>query len=355
MLAGVELRGLQQHARRALGDLAVEAAHHAGERDRPAVVGDQQRVVAQLAILAVERPQPLALACEAHDDRALQAVGVEGVQRVAEFEHDVVRHVDDVVDRALTGGAQALLHPARRGPHAHALDDGGDVARAQLRVVDRDGGGVRDVRVALGVLAVRQAQRRAADRGDLAGDADHVHHVGAVRPGVHVQHHVAEVVGERRAHRRIRGQLEDALVLVGQPQFALGEHHPRGLDAANARALERRGLAAARVDQPRTLAGEGDALPGGDVRGAADDGVRLARAVLDGGEHEAVRVGVRIDGEHLGDGHEIAVPAADALDALDLRGGHREPLRERLDIEVVREVDVVAQPLEGDEHLGRLR
>ena len=249
----VELRGLQQHARRALGDLAVKAAHHAGEGDRAAVVGDQQRVVAQLADLAVERPQPLALACEAHDDRALQAVGVEGVQRVAEFEHDVVRHVDDVVDRALAGGAQALLHPARRGPDAHALDHGGDVAGTQIRVVDRDGGGLRDVGIALGVLAVREAQRRARDRGDLAGDAGHVHHVGAVRPGVHVQHHVAEVVGERRADRRVRGQLEDALVLLGQAQLALGQHHPRGLDAANARGLERRG--------PRRCAGRPTARP----------------------------------------------------------------------------------------------
>ena len=194
----VELRGLQQHARRALVDLALEAAHHAGERDRAAVVGDQQRVVAQLAVLAVERGQALALAREAHDDRAAQAVGVEGVQRVAELEHDVVRDVDDVVDRALPRRLQPLLHPARRGPHRDALDDRGDVARAEVRVGDRDGGGVLDGLVALRGFAVRQSQRRAEDGGRLAGDTGHAHHVGAVRPGVHVQHHVAEVVGERR-------------------------------------------------------------------------------------------------------------------------------------------------------------
>ena len=325
-------------------------AHHPGERDRAAVVGDQQRVVAQLAILAVERGQALPLAREAYDDRAPQPVGVEGVQRVAELEHDVVRDVDDVVDRALPGGLQPLLHPARRGPDADALDDRRDVARAEVRVVDRHGGGVLDGLVALGVVVVREAQLRAEDGSRLARDADHVHHVGPVRPGVHVQHHVAEVVGERRAHRRIRRQLEDALVLVGEPQLALGQHHPRGLDAANARGLEGRGLAAARVDQRGALAREGDALSGGDVRRAADDGVRLARAVLDRREDEAVGVGVRIDREHLGDRHELAIPAADALDALDLRRGHRQPLRERLDVEVVREVDVVAQPLEGDEH-----
>ena len=290
----------------------------------------------------------------------MHLVGVEGVERVAEFEHHVVRDVDDVVDGALPGGAQPLLHPLRRGPDRHPLDDRGGVARAQVGGVDGDRRGVGHVGVALGVVAVVRAHGLAGDGGardggGFAGDADHVHHVGAVRPRVHVEHHVAEVVGERAADGRVGGQFEDALVRLGEPELALGQHHPGRLDAADRRGLERRSLAVARVDELGAFARERDALPGGDVRRAAHDGPRLARAVLDGRELEAVGVRVRLDREHLGDRHQLAVPVADALDALDLGRGHREPLGERIDVEVVGEVDVVAQPLEGDEHVLKLR
>ena len=142
---------------------------------------------------------------------------------------------------------------------------------------------------------------------------------------------------------------------LGKPELALGQHHPRRLDAADRRGLERRPLAVARVDQLGAFARERDALPGCDVRSAAHDGPRHARAVLDGRELEAVGVGMRVDREHLGDRHQLAVPVADALDPLDLGRRHREPLGERIDVEVVGEVDVVAQPLEGDEHVLKLR
>ena len=52
--------------------------------------------------------------------------------------------------------------------------------------------------------------------------AQHVHRVGAVRPHVHVEDDVAEVVGERHPDRGVGRQLQDALVRLAQPQLALG-------------------------------------------------------------------------------------------------------------------------------------
>ena len=83
-------------------DLRAHAAHDAGDRRRAVGVGDQAVVGVQDAGLAVERHDLLAVARAAHDEPAAgDAVGVEGVQRLAEQEHRVVRDVDDVVDRAL--------------------------------------------------------------------------------------------------------------------------------------------------------------------------------------------------------------------------------------------------------------
>ena len=66
-------------------------------------------------LLMIERFQRLAGPRAPHDDAPVrQAVGVEGVQRLAVFEHDVVRDIDDRVDRPHPGREQPPLHPGRR-------------------------------------------------------------------------------------------------------------------------------------------------------------------------------------------------------------------------------------------------
>src|SRR3546814_18545952 len=51
-------------------------------------------------VAAVEQCQGLALARQAHADRAMQQVPVEGVHRLAEFEHYVLGDVDQQRHRA---------------------------------------------------------------------------------------------------------------------------------------------------------------------------------------------------------------------------------------------------------------
>ena len=110
----LEVRRLEQHGRVRVADLGVLPAHDPGERDRPLRVGDQQVVLAQLTVDAVERAEPFAQrAPAARRFAAVERRVVEGVKRVAEREHHVVRHVDDVRDRAHSRREQTGLEPDR--------------------------------------------------------------------------------------------------------------------------------------------------------------------------------------------------------------------------------------------------
>ena len=72
------------------------------------------------------------------DPRGGQLVGVEGVERAAEREHDVVGHVDDVRDRPLPGGREPRPQPGRRRRDRDVAEEPADVDGAALGVVDGD-------------------------------------------------------------------------------------------------------------------------------------------------------------------------------------------------------------------------
>ncbi|MNR19391.1 hypothetical protein D3C85_1361790 [compost metagenome] len=77
------------------------------------MVGDDQGVGTQGDFLAVEQDELLALFRHAYADAAVDFGEVEGVHRLAEFEHHVVGDVDGSVDAAHVGTTQALDHPQR--------------------------------------------------------------------------------------------------------------------------------------------------------------------------------------------------------------------------------------------------
>ena len=91
-----------------------------------------------------------------------------------------------------------------------------------------------------------------------------------------------------------------------------------------------------------------DRLPGRDVVGAADDLDRRRAADVDHADAEPVGVGVLVPLEHLPDDEVLEPVDAVVLDPLDLGAGHRQPLRQRLGVEV--RSAVLVQPLEGNPH-----
>ena len=136
--ARLEVGGLEEDGGRLLGHLRVEPAHDPGEGDRALAVGDDEVGRVELAELAVQA-RLLALPRAPDDDpAACERLVVEGVERVSEREHHVVRHVDDVRDRAHPRSAQARLRPRRRLADPHVPEQAPHVARAALEVLDGD-------------------------------------------------------------------------------------------------------------------------------------------------------------------------------------------------------------------------
>ncbi len=109
----VPQRALDQHVDRRLRATRMLAAHDAGDRLRPVVVGDHHHLVGEIVGLAVERHHRLAGLGAAHDEVALHLRRVEDVQRpVHGVGHDV-GDVDQRVDRPEPDRLEPILHPLR--------------------------------------------------------------------------------------------------------------------------------------------------------------------------------------------------------------------------------------------------
>jgi hypothetical protein len=163
--------------------LGIDAAEHAGDDQRPLDVGDDEHLVVQRALHAVEGDDLLAGGRAARDELpAADLARVEGVQRLAPAEHHVVGHIDDVADGAHTGVREARLEPRRGVADRDAADDLRCVARAQVGSGDLDGdrpvGGNAAQHRRSGGRRRRQLEAR---RGrDLPGDAVDAEAVGPV-------------------------------------------------------------------------------------------------------------------------------------------------------------------------------
>ena len=251
-------------------------------------VGDQEVALVERAQRAVERAELLARARAAHDDPpAVELGAVERVQRAAVHVHDVVRHVDDVRDRAHAGGVQACAQPDRRRPDGDVRGrrgrcSAGSPSRSSTSTSTGFGRAIGGSSTSTGMqLAVEE-------RRDLPREPDHREQVDAVQRRRHVEHLVADRqhVGERRPRLDPVGEEHDPGMVGAEPDLVLGEDHP-ARDLAAQRALVER-----RREAGQEHAGEADGDGGADaeVPGAADDLARLALPHVDLAELELVGV-----------------------------------------------------------------
>ena len=95
--------------------------------------------------LLVERGELLPIGRVANDDDRLvgalffrEQMIVKRMQRLAGLKHDVVGHVDDIVDATDANHLECVAQPVRTGANLHAAYDAGVVARAMLGVVEPD-------------------------------------------------------------------------------------------------------------------------------------------------------------------------------------------------------------------------
>ncbi len=345
---GVEDRRFHDDVAGRLRHLGGGPAHDAGDRERPAGVGDQERLGRELPLDVVEGLEPLAGSGASHDEAGPTRVvagdrdGVEGVRRLAQLEHRVVGGVHDVADRPHAGGQEAHLDPIRGRAHRHAAHPPPHEAAAEPRVLDghgqalRGGGSPTLLQPDLG-----EADRRSRDGRDLAGQPHQGKRVAAVRLDVDVEDVVAEEVHERHAQGGLRREDQDSLGVPGQAELVARAEHAVAHDAHLLGALDR---PVARQDRPRQ--GDRHALPRGDVRRAADD-VEDVRPDAHPREGEPVGARVLRHLEQLSR-DDVAPLGPPALDSLHLHAQERQAVSQLLRGE--RNVDIVAQPGEGHSH-----
>ena len=181
-------------------------------------------------------------------------------------------------------------------------------------------------------------------RREIARDAGDARRVGTVRRQRDVDDGIVEpgVARVGDADRRVVGQIDDAVVIVGEFELGRRAQHAVRFDAADD-ALGERDLLAGDVGPDRR---EHALHAGARVGRAADDLHRLAAGV-DDADPQPVGVGMLLGFDDARD-DEAVVLAARVLDALDLEADARQ----RVDDlgERGRGVEMVLEPGEGEFH-----
>ena len=267
-----------------------------------------------------------------------------------QLEHDVVRRVHHVVDRAHPGQEQALGDPARRRPDHDVVEHRDREPGAQLgrrhrrrrRRLDRSPARRR-------VGRLRRVERELEARREVAGDPHHRPRVGAVALDGDVEDGVGlepQRLGQRRARfaRGLVAQDQQAGAVVGEPELLPRAQHPVGPDAAHLAADDL--VAAGQDGSDRS---EGHAVPHREVVRPAHDLQRLGPGIDD---DAADLVGTldRVDLEHPAD-HHVAQPLPHVLDPLDDQPEVVERVAQCPD--VVGERGEVTEPAQRGAHGGR--
>ena len=357
---GIEIGAFEEDVGRIVADTRRQPAEDAADAHRTFGRTDHQVAVAQFALHAVERHERRSLGAGFHDDPPpLDLTGVEGVQRLAELEENVVGDVHQIVFGMNARRTQRVLHPVGRRADLAARDRHARIAGRGLRVFDRDADLQRMIvdrerrhvgpqhpclRIALSAQIGRQIARHADMRSciDAVGrqtDADQVVVLDM------------QILLGRHPDRRIGGQLHDTVVRRADPQLVLGAEHSERLHAADLAALDLERLVASFGVEHGThrCAEHFESLAA--VGGAADDPQGLRSAHVDRRYVQMIRIGMLLAGEHFA--HDDALQAAahglDLLERLHLQTDVREDSRHRLGRQVGG--DVLFQPVVRDIHI----
>ena len=132
--------------------------------------------------MAVERQERFLIACGAHLDMlSVKTFIIERMHRLSVFQHDIVRDIDDIVDRPHAGCAQFHAQPKRRGLDLHVFDHARAVTEAFLRILDRNIDIIFDVVPRFPYRRHRNVQRPLEACRALACQPDDGKAVGTIR------------------------------------------------------------------------------------------------------------------------------------------------------------------------------
>ena len=115
-------------------------------------------------------------------------IEIKGMQRLAQFEHHVVRNIDDIVDRGVAQRFETLAQPIRRRLHFHPAHHASRESRAKFRRFDRDARRLRDRRRGFREFRLHRLQRKAIERGGFTRDAVVAQAIRAIRGQFRIKH-----------------------------------------------------------------------------------------------------------------------------------------------------------------------
>ncbi len=119
---GFEKCAFEKNVGGGLGDSAPLASHHARKGNGAVVVGDDEGSGGEFVFLSVESVEILAFCSSTNADVARDFGGVERVEWLAEFEKNIVRDIDHIIDRTQTDGGEAVDEPLWAGTDFDARD-----------------------------------------------------------------------------------------------------------------------------------------------------------------------------------------------------------------------------------------
>ncbi len=167
---------------------------------------------------------------------------VESVQRLAELEHHVVRHVHYKPQRPHAAKLKPLSHQFRRGAIFDIGNDARRVARALLRVFHNDLYLAFDRNIAFREVHGGQFHLAPEDCAELARDADYGKRVGAVPGDFDIKDRLrlfaADYVADKCARRRLRREVNNARMVGAVAEFAVGATHAKAFHTAQLALLD---------------------------------------------------------------------------------------------------------------------
>jgi hypothetical protein len=186
-------------------------AHQTGHPDGAAFVCNYEHLGREGDSAPVEHGDCFSRVRAPHGNAPAKIGEVVGVHGLTQLEQHVVRHINQRAHRADARVQQALAHPAWGGdPIVDAANDACDKLRACARRGEPD-------RQRLLVLRrhrreLRSAQRPAAQRRNLAGDAEHRHRIAAIWCDVELENEISrrgclERLELKARHRQARAHL----------------------------------------------------------------------------------------------------------------------------------------------------
>ena len=229
---------------RGVGDRCCVSPHDAGEGLDLRVIGNHPHLFVHGDGVAIEQLESFTGFAPAHLQATFDFVEIKNVRRTAQLEHHVVGDIDQWAHAALTATGQSVHHPLRGGSlGVHALHDATAEATAEI-------GGVNFHCQLISRLRrhrreCRHLEWRTRQSGHLAGNAIHTQAMRQI--GRELEGHEGVVQIQMLANvlpqRRVRGQLEQTAVVIGNLQFFGRAQHALAFDATQFPHLDDKGLA----------------------------------------------------------------------------------------------------------------